>query len=327
MNKLFARSRDLILLGLIIITVAVVAMVSPQFMTFNNFMNILRTNSINGIMALGMMFLILTGNIDVSVGPSMMVCGGMITTMVLQRMREESPMGYVLVFALAIGTGILIGLVNGSITTYLGIPSIVVTLGMYSVLSGGISIITGGSWIINFPYWFTSMTAKRIGGVYVSIWIYLLMIILSYLLLNRLNIGRKILAYGGNRVSATRAGLSANKLSLLVFALMGTGVGIASVLLVSSNALFDPTAGAGYELEVIAIVVLGGAVLDGGRATVAGTVLATLLIGIVNNAIVLVSVPIYYQKLVMGGMILLSVVFTALQSQKKQKKRIAEQKS
>ena len=219
-------------------------------------------------------------NIDVSIGAGMMTCGGVFVTLVLQRMPDESPWGYIGVFALSIVTGICIGLICGSFTTFLKIPSIVVTLGMYSILSGIISIVTNGSWLINFPYWFTSMTAKKLFGIYISIWIYALVILLSYLLLNRFTLGRKIVAYGGNHVSAKRAGLSEAKLTLLAFAIMGITVGISSVLLVSSNALYDPTAGAGYELDVIAIVILGGAALSGGYATVTGTVLATILIGV-----------------------------------------------
>ena len=312
MTKLAKRSRELMLLGIIIVIIAVVSLISPQFLSKRNFLNILRANSINGIMALGMMFLILTGNIDVSVGASMMTCGGVFVTLVLQHMPDESVFGYIAVFAVSIVTGIIIGLINGSFTTFLGIPSIVATLGMYSVLSGSISIATGGNWIINFPFWFTSMTAKKLFGIFVPIWIYFVVIILSYILLNRLNIGRKIVAYGGNRVSAKRAGLSEPMITLLAFSLMGVTIGIASVLLVSSNALFDPTAGSGYELDVIAIVILGGAALNGGYATVAGTVLATLLIGIMKNAIVMASVPIYYQKLVVGLTILVSVVSSAV---------------
>lgn len=312
MTKLAKRSRELMLLGIIIVIIAVVSLISPQFLSKRNFLNILRANSINGIMALGMMFLILTGNIDVSVGASMMACGGVFVTLVLQHMPDESVFGYIAVFAVSIVTGIIIGLINGSFTTFLGIPSIVATLGMYSVLSGSISIATGGNWIINFPFWFTSMTAKKLFGIFVPIWIYFVVIILSYILLNRLNIGRKIVAYGGNRVSAKRAGLSEPMITLLAFSLMGVTIGIASVLLVSSNALFDPTAGSGYELDVIAIVILGGAALNGGYATVAGTVLATLLIGIMKNAIVMASVPIYYQKLVVGLTILVSVVSSAV---------------
>ena len=312
MSKLAKRSREWILIGIILLIVVVVSCISPQFLSMRNIQNILRANSINGIMALGMMFLIITGNIDVSVGASMMMCGGVFTTVVLQRMPDESFFGYIAVFGLAIIVGIVIGLISGSFTTFLKLPSIVVTLGMYSVLSGSISIATNGSWIINFPYWFTSMTAKKFLGVYVSIWIYAVIILLAYVLLNRLTLGRNILAYGGNHVSAKRAGLSEARITLIAFAIMGATIGVSSVLLVSSNALFDPTAGSGYELDVIAIVILGGAALSGGAATVAGTVLATILIGVMKNAIVMASVPIYYQKLVVGATILFSVVSSAI---------------
>lgn len=312
MRRLLKRSREIMLLGIILGVMILVSCISPQFLSTRNILNILRANSINGIMALGMMFLILTGNIDVSVGASMMMCGGVFTTVVLQNMEAESLWGYIFVFGISILTGILIGLISGSFTVFLKIPSIVVTLGMYSVLSGSISIATSGSWIINFPYWFTSLTAKKFLGIYVSIWIYAIIILLSYILLNRLSLGRKIVAYGGNHISATRAGLSEVQITLLAFSIMGATIGISSVLLVSSNALFDPTAGSGYELDVIAIVILGGAALNGGSATVAGTVLATILIGVMKNAIVMASVPVYYQKLVVGLTILLSVVSSAV---------------
>lgn len=319
MQRIIKRSRELILLAIIVLIVIGVTIVTPQFLSVRNIQNILRANSINGIMALGMMFLIITGNIDVSIGASMMTCGGVFVTLILQNMPDARPLGYVAVFALSIITGIIIGLISGSFTTFLKIPSIVVTLGMYSVLSGMICIVTNGNWIINFPYWFTSMTAKRLGGIYISIWIYAIVVIISYMLLNRLSLGRKIVAYGGNRVSAKRAGLSEAKITLLAFSLMGATVGISSVLLVSSNALFDPAAGSGYELDVIAIVILGGAALSGGSATVAGTVLATILIGVMKNAIVMAGIPVYYQKMVVGATILFSVVSSALSENRRKK--------
>lgn len=324
MQALKGKTRELILIVFIVVVGGIVAFISPQFLTLNNMMNLLRTNSVNGIMALGMMFLMVTGNFDISVGPSMMVCGGVITELILKNMPEATPFAYVLPFVVSIAVGIVIGLINGFFTAYFNLSSIVVTLGTFSIFSGTISIISGGSWTINFPYWFTSMTSVSIGGVYVSIWLYALVVFLSYFLLNRLNIGRRVLAFGGNPVSAMRAGFSKMKITLFVFALMGATVGLASVLMVSSNAFLDPTAGAGYELDLIAIVILGGAALNGGQATVAGTVLATLLIGVINNAIVFAGVPIYFQKLFVGSMILLSVVFTALQKRAgKRKKEMA----
>lgn len=318
MKQLKGKSRELILIGLMLLIGIIVSIISPRFLTWGNITNLLRSNAVNGIMAMGMMLVIITGNIDMSIGSGLVVCGGLSAVLVSQRLPADvNPvLGIFLCFLASAVAGIVIGLLNGWFVAYFKIPSIVVTLATMSILRGLICIVTEGQWVTNLPVWFRTMANINIGGIYISMFIWLAVIFLTWLLLNRMNFGRELLATGGNPMAAQRAGIKTRVVVMFAFAFIGFTVGLAGVLFVSQNGMLDPMVGAGYELNLIAAVVIGGASLNGGYASTLGTVLGCMLLSLIQNALVLVGMPVYWQQFVTGLLILVTVVLSAFQSEK-----------
>jgi ribose/xylose/arabinose/galactoside ABC-type transport system permease subunit len=319
LNLSTTKFRETILLVFILVIGITVAFISPNFLTWTNITNILRASAVNGIISLGMMVVIITGNIDVSVGSGLVISGGLAIELVVKNISSYSFINPLLSFLVAIIVGILIGLINGFFVSYTKVPAIVVTLGMASVLRGLICIITRGQWVIGLPSWFTTFASKNIGGVYIGVIIWLLLIILTYLLLYHSNIGRQIFALGGNQTAAIRVGINRTKIYMYSFAYLGALVGIASVIFFSQTGMLDPMIGGGYELTIIAAVIIGGAAITGGYASIFGTILGVILLGLIDNALVLAHIPVYWQKLVTGLLILLAVATSQLQQNKKYK--------
>ena len=319
MKLLKGKSRELILIALMLLIGIIVSAISPRFLTWGNMTNLLRSNAVNGIMAMGMMVVIITGNIDMSIGAGLVVCGGLSAVLVSQRLPADvnPALGILLCFLVSAVVGIGIGLLNGWFVAYFKIPSIVVTLATMSILRGLICIVTWGQWVTNLPVWFRTMANLNIGGIYISGFIWLAVIFLTWLLLNRMNFGRKVLATGGNPMAAQRAGIKTRMVVVFVFAFIGFTVGLAGVLFVSQNGMLDPMVGAGYELNLIAAVVIGGASLNGGYASTLGTVLGCMLLSLIQNALVLVGMPVYWQQFVTGLLILVTVVLSAFQSKQR----------
>ncbi len=307
-------SRELLLLALMLVIGLAVAMVSPMFLTWGNFTNLLRANAVNGIMAMGMMLVIVTGNIDISIGSGIVVSGGFAAVLAQALPRDVDPLLAVfLCFLVSVVTGIVIGLINGYFVAYLNIPSLVVTLSTMSILRGLICIVTKGQWITGLPRWFISMANANIGGIYISVFIWLAVIFVTWLLLNRTNYGRTIIAAGGNPSAAERLGIRTKRIILFVFSFMGATIGLSGVLFVSQTGMLDPMVGAGYEMTLIAAAVIGGASLSGGQASSGGTVLGMLLLSLIDNALVLGGLPVYFQRFVTGALILVAVVASAYQ--------------
>lgn len=310
------KSRELILCGLILIICIIAALASPRFLTWNNITNLLRSSAVNGIMAMGMMLVIITGNIDMSIGSSIVVCGGLSAVVVGQRLPEDvnAFWGIVLCFLFSALIGIAVGALNGYFVAYMNISSIVVTLATMSILRGIICIATKGQWVTNLPTWFRTMANINVGGIYISVFIWIIVAVFTWILLNRMNLGRKLLATGGNPDGAKRVGIKTQRMVLFAFVFIGFTVSLAGVLFVSQNGMLDPMVGAGYELDLIAAVVIGGASLNGGSASTVGTVLGCFLLSLIQNALVLSGVPVYWQQFVTGVLILMTVVLSVLEN-------------
>jgi ribose/xylose/arabinose/galactoside ABC-type transport system permease subunit len=308
-------SRELLLVALMLAIAAAVTVASPVFLTWGNLANLLRSNAVNGIMAMGMMLVIVTGNIDISIGSGIVVSGGVAAVLAQALPKDVNPLvGVLLCFLVSTATGVAIGLINGFFVSWLHIPSIIVTLSTMSILRGLICVITKGQWITGLPKWFITMANRNIGGVYIGVFIWGGVIFVTWALVNWTNFGRKILATGGNPSAAERVGIRTRRIGLFVFAFIGATVGLAGVVFVSQTGMLDPMVGSGYEMTLIAAVVIGGASLSGGRASILGTVLGMLLLSLIDNALVIAGLPVYFQKFVTGVLILLAVVASALRA-------------
>ncbi|HBR02538.1 MAG TPA: ABC transporter permease [Ruminiclostridium sp.] len=305
-----SKTREIILIAVIIAIGIVVSFLSESFLNLRNLTNILNNNAIIGIMAIGMMIIIVTGNIDVSVGAQFAVCA-MVSAAYVKMTGGTNPL---LTFLISILTGIVLGMINGFFVAKFNIPAIVVTLGTLSIIRGALLLITNGKWISDLKGPFIKIANYRVGTLTFSVYVWFLVIIVTYLILYRTRTGRNIVAVGGNKNAAERIGISQSSVYMFSFGYMGALSGIASTLYVSKLAIAQPTAGMGIEMKLIAAAVLGGTVFSGGIASIFGTFLGSLLFGLIENALVLTKVPVYWQSLATGVVLIAAVVSSAYQA-------------
>lgn len=302
--------------GIILVVVMIIAtLLNPTFITFQNLMEVLKTNSTLAICALGMLLIIITGGIDAS------VCGqlALVTVLTGQLMVKTGFDSLILLFILGVAIGACTGLCNGLMVSKLDLPPIIATLGLNSVVMGFIKYYTNGNWINNLPAkignfglyrFFGTQTETGIsGGVPVQLLLYAAMLFVTWFLLKRTMLGRSIMAMGGNRVSAARIGLKTDRLVTFAYTFAGMMYGFAAVSYTCIMKSVDPNAFLGFEMDVIGAVVLGGALLTGGQGSVLGTFLGVMLFAFISNALTLARISAYWQSIIVGFIILLAVSF------------------
>ncbi|MDB6048019.1 MAG: putative sugar transport system, permease protein [Pseudomonas sp.] len=286
--------------GLVIVTLVMV-FASDKFLTSANLANIGRQVSINAIIAVGMTCVILTGGIDLSVGPVMALSG----TLTAGLLAAGVPP------ALAIGAGMLVGIAfglgNGLFVAYLHMPPIIVTLATMGIARGFGLMYTDGYPISGLPDWFGFFGRESLFGIQVPILIMLLTYLFAYVLLQHTRIGRYIYAIGGNEEAVRLSGVRAARFKLLVYGISGLTAAVAGLVLTSRLMSGQPNAGVSFELDAIAAVVLGGASIAGGRGVILGTLVGALLLGVLNNGLNMLGVSPYVQSVIKGGIILLAI--------------------
>ena len=286
--------------GLVVVTLVMI-LASDTFLTASNLSNIARQVSINAIIAVGMTCVILTGGIDLSVGPVMALSG----TLTAGLMVAGLPPG------LAIGAGLLVGVAfgigNGLFVAYLHMPPIIVTLATMGIARGFGLMYTDGYPISGLPEWFGFFGRQSLLGIQVPILIMLVTYLMAYVLLQHTRIGRYIYAIGGNEEAVRLSGVRAARFKLLVYGISGLTAAIAGLVLTSRLMSGQPNAGIGFELDAIAAVVLGGASIAGGRGVIVGTLLGAMLLGVLNNGLNMLGVSPYVQSVIKGAIILLAI--------------------
>lgn len=316
MIKRIANTREFGVAVLLVLLSGLMTVITPNFMTASNITNILVTNAVLGILAIGMTVVILTGGIDVSVAAILAVSSVMVGKYVVM---PDSNM--TVAFLIGAGCGLVLGLVNALFIVYGKIPAIIVTLGTMAIFRGVILQYTNGEWIVGFPDWYGSLTSSKVAGLPVAFLIFIGIAIISGLLLKYTRIGRQIYAFGGNEESALRIGIRVKRLQLFVYMFMGLVSGVASVVYGAVQGSVQPNAALGFELSVVAAVVVGGVNIMGGSGTVLGTVLGVLFLGLVNNALVLAHIETFWQNVVVGLVILMAISFEAINRKWKQEWR------
>lgn len=277
----------------------VLSIVSPHFMTLTNMMNVLRQISINGILAIGMTLVCLTGGIDLSVG-SILAFSGIIAAGLLR----DTNLPYVVIILAAVGIGAVLGLYNGYFVAYWNAAPFVVTLSMMTIARGMTYVYSDGRPISNLPSDFLIIGKGSFLGLPIPFFILMVVFILTSILLTKLKFGRYIYAVGGNENAAMVSGVNVKRIKMLVYVLSGVTCGIAAIILTARVSAGLPTAGESYELDAIAATVIGGTSLSGGRGRLWGTIVGAILLGIVNNGLDLLNVSSFYQQIVKGLIIL-----------------------
>jgi ribose/xylose/arabinose/galactoside ABC-type transport system permease subunit len=303
---LLQGDRPYALYGAFAILLVVFSFASPWFLSIDNFLNIGRQTALVSIIAVGMTFVIIARQIDLSVG----------STLALSGMSAALAMAYVgdnwIIGAIAgIGTGALVGAINGVVTTRLNIPSFLVTLGTLSAARGlALMVTTTRPEIITNDSFIAIFGEGDIAGVPVPIIWTVLTVIAGILLLHYSVFGRQIYAAGGNPTAALYSGINTRRVTTLAFILTGMLAGLAALVLSARSHAARPDVVQGMELDVIASVTLGGCSLFGGHGFVLGTLLGSLIIGTLNNGLVLLGVSSSLQLVIKGAIIVAAVAFT-----------------
>jgi len=290
----------------LIILIMVVSFINPHFFTFNNVSNILRQTSVNAIIAVGMTIVILTAGIDLSVGSILALCGAFAASMI----GLELPV-LVTVLITLVG-GALLGSVTGFVVSKGKVQPFIATLvamvllrGITMVYTDGRPISTGFTDVADSFAWFGT---GYLFGLPVPIWIMAVVFAGAWYLLHHTRFGRYVYAIGGNEEATKLSGINIDRVKMGVYAIAGVLSALAGIIVTSRLSSAQPTAGAGYELDAIAAVVVGGTSLMGGSGRVMGTLIGALIIGFLNNALNLLDVSSYYQMIAKAIVILLAVL-------------------
>ncbi len=281
---------------------------SPYFLSVKNFMNIGRAVAIRGIVAAGLTLVMISGGIDLSIAAVLAASGMFVAT--LLRLGLPGP----LVVIGGIGIGVALGMINGFFITKVGINSLIATLGMMSIVRGLGYVISGGIHV-NIPGdSFQELGRGRLLGIPNPLILWVVVCLLCYLLLQYTRFGQYTFAIGGNETACRVAGVKVGQYKMALYVLCAALAGFAGVILTSLSGAAIPTAATGAELDIVAAVVLGGVSLRGGRGSIVGTVLGTLVLGFVNNGLTLIGMRPYWQIVTRGGILMLAVTLDSLRT-------------
>ncbi|MBS5081729.1 MAG: ABC transporter permease [Clostridiales bacterium] len=294
-----------------LILFVLLTVITNTFFTSRNLINVLKQVSINGIISVGMMCVLLTGGIDLSVGSIVALSGIVATTF-------AHPGEYPVIIPIILGVlaGAACGVVNGTLVAFLHLPAFIATLGMLSVASGVALVLSKGRPISNLSEQFRYIGGGSILGLPILIYILAAVFLIGYLILSWTKFGRYLYAIGGNEEAAKASGLSVARIKLFVYMISGICAGLAGTVLASRINAGQPNSGEGYELDAIAAVVIGGTSLNGGIGKVSGTILGVLIVGVINNGMDLLNISSYYQKIVKGSIIVLAVLLDRITKNK-----------
>jgi ribose/xylose/arabinose/galactoside ABC-type transport system permease subunit len=306
MNKEHPLKKYLSLYGLYFafaLLIIVMAVLSPAFLKPTNIINILRQTSINGIIAIGMTLVILTGGIDLSVG-SILALSAVIAT------SFAHPGEHNLIVPLSIGlfVGLTCGFINGFIIAWNKIAPFIVTLAMMTIARGLALVYTSGRPVIELSDIYNKIGSGYIIGIPIPVIIFILIVLAGLFLLKYTKFGRHIYATGGNEIAAKISGVNTKKVIIWVYSLTGLLSGLSGIVLSARVMSASPATGQGYELDAIAAVVIGGTKLTGGVGSIAGTIIGVLIIGVMNNGLDLLNISSYWQLFMKGVIILLAVI-------------------
>ncbi|TDW33278.1 monosaccharide ABC transporter membrane protein (CUT2 family) [Rhizobium azibense] len=308
----------------LIVIIAVFSFLSPYYFTLNNFLIMASHVAIFGILAIGMLLVILNGGIDLSVG-STLGLAGCIAGFMMQGVTLNyfgvilyPPVWAVVIITCALGA--LVGAVNGVLIAYLKVPAFVASLGVLYVARGIALLMTNGLTYNNLGgrpelgnTGFDWLGFNRLAGIPIGVIVLAVLAIVCGIVLSRTAFGRWLYASGGNERAADLSGVPVKRVKIVVYVLSGACAAIAGLVLSSQLTSAGPTAGTTYELTAIAAVVIGGAALTGGRGTVRGTMLGAFVIGFLSDGLVIIGVSAYWQTVFTGAVIVLAVLMNSIQ--------------
>lgn len=289
------------LIGLVAIVV-IFGLLAPDFLSQRNLLNILQQSSINACLALGMTLVIISGGIDLSVGPTAAISAVITATMLVAGV----PVPIAILAGLAIGA--VCGLVNGVLVAYAGLQPFIVTLGTLSTYRAIALIYTGGNPVLGVPAGFRSLFNGSLLGLPIPVIMVAIVALLAWVLLKKTPLGEYLLAVGGNEEAAYVAGVPIAITKITAYVISGVLAALASMILVGRLGAAEPILGNLWELDAIAAAAIGGASLMGGKGSVIGTILGAVILGAMRNGLTLMNVQAFYQLLATGLIILVAMM-------------------
>lgn len=300
-NMLAEHGQIVVVLAAIVVMFIGVGLYAPRFLSAANLTTIFSGNAYIAVAAIGMTMVIITGNIDVSVGALI----GVLATIAGTLAVSGWPMWVVWTAPLVVGA--LVNTLAGMLVAYARIPSIVLTLGFMSILKGGLIVVTGGEWISGMPPEFF-LAQKSLLGLPVPVVITTVLVLVTAWWMASFRFGREIYAVGSNAEAARAIGISVERVTVGVFALHGVFAGIAAVLFATQLSIIQSTVPPNLELMIITACVIGGVSILGGVGSVIGAALATILFATITSAMIFTNVSAYWLRAVIGGLILITVL-------------------
>lgn len=312
LKKIFSDNiREIsLILVITIISIFVQFRSGGNFFTAENISDLCTETAILAILAVGMMMVIITAGIDLSIG-AIMALAGMVGTTVLKSNKGINPL-FIILIAIIVGT--FCGMLNGISVSKLKILPIIATLGMMNIFRGATYLVSKGNWVLqnDMPSAFLNVATGKALGINNLVVMALVIYVIGYIFLKYSRTGRKIYAVGNSEESAKVSGIKTERILLLAYTIMGAIAGFAGILYVCKFGAAQGETAVGYEMNVIAACVLGGVSITGGTGRIQGVLLGALLLGLLNNAMPLINISAFWQEAIRGLIILLSVMCNAL---------------
>lgn len=317
--RAFSQNETYLFLILVAL-IAIVSLINPRFFTARNAFQILRTSAFTGILSVGFLFVLIQGGLDISFTATATVAQYLMAVVLAS--NPEVPIVVAILLPIVVGTAL--GAFNALLIHGLNAPSIIIAISNLNVYYGVLQIISGGTWIYDFPRWFNRLgkgfvfhfvdeNGAAFGLAYLTL-IWIAVAVVGFVILKQAKLGRRLYALGGNIEAARRSGLSVFRLRLFAYSFLGTLAGLAGLVQALDTQTVAPNALVGREFDVVAAVVLGGANIFGGEGSVGGTVLGVLLITVITNALTILKVPTYWHQVIIGAVVLGSISVTSVRT-------------
>jgi sugar transport system permease protein len=308
------RWDDYILEAILVLLCVILAFTAPGFATMNNVLNVLRNTSMQGIIALGMTIVIISGEIDLSVG-SAVAFAGSLTAVLTKKIVAAGlavPAAIAIAFFTTLALGFALGVFSGVIRNKFKVPTFIITLATMTALSGFSMIITKGFPVSPFPEWFNFIGGGYLFGIPFPAIVFLLIFLLMLFLIRNTTFGRAIYAVGGNEEAARLSGISVFFTKTMALGLTSMLASLSGVMVAAQIMSGTPTTAKGWELDVISAVIIGGASLSGGIGKIGGTFVGVLFLGVLINGMTLLNINQFWQYVVRGGLILGAVLLNQI---------------
>ena len=287
------------LLVVFIVMCIIFSISHENFFTWGNLLDVIRSNAISGLAAIGLTYVVLSGGIDLSIEGVIALSG------IIAGSLSYDP---IMAVTASLSVGLLVGLINGFIITRSGVQPFIYTLGANRAIQGIVLIFTRGISIYDVGPDFKIIGKGSISGIPIPIWIFLILLAITYLLLNHSKFGRYVYSVGSNEEASRLSGIKTNQVKMSVYLISGFLAALAGIVLTSRVAAAEATAATGWSLDALAAVIIGGTSLRGGQGGILSTVLGIFLIGVLNNGMILMNVPSNYYQFVKGTIIIIAVL-------------------